>query len=315
MNKKVVVFGGGTGISFLLRCLKKFPVGITSIIAVSDNGSSTGKLREEFFMPAMGDIRKAIVSLSDADEKIKDLLEYRFDTYTDLDGHPVGNLIMVAMYNMTGNLKESIKTLSDFLNVSHKLLPLSEDYLTLMGETIDGDIIRGESNIGHEKRKFKRFFYDDYVHVDSEVISEIKNADLIIFSIGSLYTSIIPHLLAKDILKALDSSSARILYTCNAVGQSCETDNYTVSEHVSEINKYLGNRKIDAVIAANSLLPMNIVDKYIADENKQLVKIDKDNILKLGCELIEGDLLIIEGNYIRHDSIKLATAIFNYLMR
>ena len=160
MNKKVVVFGGGTGISFLVRGLKEFPVDITSVIAVSDNGSSTGKLREEFFMPAMGDIRKVIVNSSNANDKLKDLLEYRFDTYTDLDGHPIGNLIMVAMYNMTGSLKESIKVLSDLLDVRHKILPLSEDYLTLTGETVDGDIIKGEEAVGLEARKFKKLYYD-----------------------------------------------------------------------------------------------------------------------------------------------------------
>jgi len=314
MNKKIVVFGGGTGISFLIRGLKKFPVDITAVIAVSDNGSSTGKLREEFFMPAMGDIRKVIVNLSESDEKIKELLEYRFDTYTDLDGHPVGNLIMVAMYNMTGSLKESIKALSSFLDVKHKVLPLSEDYLTLMGETVDGDIVSGEEAIGHEKRKFKKLYYDEEVNVDSEIISEIKGADLIVFSIGSLFTSIIPHLLSKDVLNAIDESSARILYTCNAVEQTCETEDYTVSDHVSLINEYLGNRKIDAVLVPNSVLPESILDKYIDCENKRLVKIDKDVISNM-CELIESDMLIISNNHIRHDSIKLASAIFNYLLR
>ena len=202
MNKKVVVFGGGTGISHLLRGLKDFPVDITAIISVSDNGSSTGKLREEFLMPAMGDIRNVIVNMSDANDKIKELLQYRFDTYTDLNGHPIGNLIMVGMYNITGSLKESIKVLSDFLNVRHNILPLSEDYLTLMAETENGDIISGEEAIGHDEREFKRLFYDEEPTIDDEIISEVESADLIILSIGSLYTSIMPHLLSKSIIKA-----------------------------------------------------------------------------------------------------------------
>lgn len=315
MNKKIVVFGGGTGISFLLKGLKNFPVQITAVITVSDNGASTGKLREEFFMPAMGDVRKVIVNLSDADDKIKELLQYRFDTYTDLDGHPVGNLIMVAMYNITGSLKESIRVMSDFLNVRHKILPLSEDYLTLMAETYDGDIIHGESEIGHDSRKIKQLFYDEEPHIDKEIIDEIKSCDLIIFSIGSLYTSIIPHLLSKEIISAIDKSKAKILYTCNAVGQMFETEDYTVSEHTEMINKYLGKRKVDAVIAADSKLPRDVLDKYISAENKKLVKIDKDKLDDMGCELIEEDLLVIEDNYIRHNSLKFATCIFNYLMR
>lgn len=315
MNKKIVVFGGGTGISFLVRGLKKFPVDLTCVISVSDNGSSTGKLREEFFMPAMGDVRNVIVNLSDANEKIKELLQYRFDTYTDLDGHPVGNLIMVAMYNITGSLKESIKVLGDFLNVRHKILPLSEDYLTLMAETYDGEIIRGESEIGHDRRKIKQLFYDEDPNVDKEVLEEINSSDLIIFSIGSLYTSIIPHLLSSEVVKAIDKSKAKILYTCNAVGQVFETEGYTVSDHVKMINKYLGKRKVDAVIAADSNLPSEVLDKYISVENKSLVKVDKNKLDEMGCELILEDLLVIEDNYIRHDDLKFATCIFNYLMR
>lgn len=315
MNKKIVVFGGGTGISFLVRGLKKFPVDLTCVISVSDNGSSTGKLREEFFMPAMGDVRNVIVNLSDADDEIKELLQYRFDTYTDLDGHPVGNLIMVAMYNITGSLKESIKVLGGFLNVRHKILPLSEDYLTLMAETDNGEIIYGESEIGHDRRKIKQLFYDEDPNVDKEVLEEINSSDLIIFSIGSLYTSIIPHLLSSEVVKAIDKSKAKILYTCNAVGQVFETEGYTVSDHVKMINKYLGKRKVDAVIAADSNLPSEVLDKYISVENKSLVKVDKNKLDEMGCELILEDLLVIEDNYIRHDDLKFATCIFNYLTR
>lgn len=314
MNKKVVVFGGGTGISFLLRGLKKFPVDITAVITVSDDGSSTGKLREEFLMPAMGDIRNVLINLCDENEIIKDLLQYRFDTYTDLDGHPIGNLLMVAMYNLTGSLKESIQAMSDFFEIPHKVLPLSEDNLTLMAETIDGDIIKGESQIGHDGRKLKKLFYDEEIHIDKEITKEIEEADLIILSIGSLYTSIIPHLLSKEVIEAIDKNKGKLLYTCNAVDQAYETEGYTVSDHVKTLNSYLGKRKIEAVIAANSKLPKEILDKYITCENKMIVKIDKANIAKENCRLIEKDLLVIEDNYIRHDEMKFATAIFNYLM-
>ena len=222
---------------------------------------------------------------------------------------------MAAMYNITGSLKESIRVLSDFLKVRHRILPLSEDYLTLMAETTSGDIIHGESEIGHDRRKIKKVFYDEVPNVDPEIISEIKSCDLIIFSMGSLYTSLIPNLLSKDIIDAIDESKARILYTCNAVDQVFETEDYTVSDHVKIINDYLGKRKIDSVLAADSKLPSLVLDKYISAENKSLVKIDEDKIRDLGCELIKEDLLVIEGNYIRHNGLKLATSIFNYLMR
>lgn len=315
MNKKVVVFGGGTGISYLLRGLNLFPVDITAVITVSDDGASTGKLRKEFSMPGMGDIRKAIISLSDAPSKIKDLLGYRFNTYSDLDGHPMGNLILTAMYNMTGSLTESIKVLSDFLDVKHKVLPLSEDYLTLMAETVDGKIVSGEKNIPDVENRYKRFFYKEVPHVYSEVIDAILDADLIVFSMGSLYTSIIPHLIAKEVIDAIDKSNARILYTCNAAIQKGETDDYTACDHVRIINSYLGNEKVDAVLVPNTVIPKKILDRYVKYENKNLVKVDTACIEKLNCEVISSDFLTVENNCIRHDSLKLATCIFNYLMR
>lgn len=315
MNKKVVVFGGGTGITYLLEGLKQFPLSITSVISVSDDGSSTGKLRKEFNIPAIGDIRKVIVSLSNVDSKIKDLLSYRFDTYSDLNGHPVGNLIMVGMYNLTGSLSSSIKTLSDFLNIKHKVLPLSEDNLTLMGKTKSGKIVRGEVGITKEEETIDELFYENDPVVLPDVINAIKDASLIIFSMGSLYTSILPHLLCKSVIKAIDKSNAKIMYTCNAVTQPGETDDYKVSDHVNTINKYLGKRKIDIVIASNTKIPKKIVEKYSNEEQKDLVAVDKDTVKKLGCELICGDILCIKDDMIRHDSLKVANLVFNYLIK
>lgn len=313
--KKVVVFGGGTGISFLIRGLKLFPIELTTVISVADSGASTGKLREEFFMPAMGDIRKVLVNLSKSDDDIKKLMEYRFDTYSDLNGHPIGNLLLVALYNMTGSLRQSIRLLTKMLDIEQKVLPISEDYLTLMGETIDGEIVEGEANITTKKAKYKRLFYNEEPHVLEEVIKEVKSADVIVLSIGSLFTSIIPHLICKELIEAIDSSDAKILYTCNAVTQPGETDGFTVSDHVKILNEYLGNKKIDAVLASSTVLPSKIVQKYSNTEQKDLVLIDKNEISKLNCKLIKEDLLIIENDAIRHDPLKTATAVFNYVMR
>ena len=162
MNKKVVVFGGGTGISYLLKGLKKFPVDITAVITVSDNGRSTGRLREEFHTPAVGDIRKVITSLSEIDQPIKNMMEYRFKTSSDLDGHALGNLILTAMLNMNGTLKDSIGYLSKLLDVRHTVLPISEDSkLTLMGKDYDGNIIEGEHQITSANRQFERIYYKE----------------------------------------------------------------------------------------------------------------------------------------------------------
>lgn len=315
MNKKVVVFGGGTGISYLLEGLKLFPLDITAVISVSDNGSSTGKLREEFHMPAIGDIRKVIISLSNVNEDIKKMLSYRFDTYSDLNGHPLGNLIMVGMYNITGSLKESISTLSNFLNVKSKVLPISEDNLTLVGKTVTGKEITGESEITSSNEMFDDFYYKEEPKVLPEVLKAVKEADLLIFSMGSLYTSILPHILCQELIKKIKSSPGKIMYTCNAVTQPGETDNFKVSDHIKILNKYLDKRKIDVVIAASSKIPQKIVQTYTTTEQKDLVLIDEQNIKNLDCELIAGDILTVEDNMIRHNSLKLANVIFNYLMR
>lgn len=316
MHKKVVVFGGGTGISFFLRGFKDFPIDLTAVITVSDNGRSTGKLRQEFHTPAVGDIRQVITNLSTIDEPIKQMMSYRFKTSSDLNGHAVGNLILTSMLDITGSLKESIKSLSKLLDVKHTVLPISEDRdLTLMGEDEEGNIIEGEEQITESPNKIKRIFYKEEPEVLPEVIKAINEADLIILSIGSLYTSILPNIICKEVQLAIDDSKAPIMYVCNAVTQPGETDNFTVSDHVKMLNSYLGKRKIDVVIASNTKITKAIAKKYATEEQKDPVPIDYDEIKKMGVELIEGDLIGIEDNRIRHNSLRLSSIVFSYLMR
>ena len=315
MKKKIVVFGGGTGLSSLLTGLKDFPVEITAVITVSDNGRSTGKLREEFSTPAVGDIRKVLTNLSDLPEEIKSIMEYRFETYSDLDGHPLGNLVRTAMLNKTKNLKKSIEYLSKLLDVKHKVLPLSEDYLTLMGETYDGKIIEGEANLTKAHTKYKKIFYKETPHVEKDVLAAVKEADLIILSRGSLYTSILPHLLCKQIIEAINTSQAKVMYLCNAMTQPGETDNFGVSDHIDILEKYLGTNSIDVVVASNTKLDSKILEKYETEEQKDPVVIDYENLKNRKLEIIESDLLTTKDNTIRHNSLKLSSIIFSYLMR
>ena len=316
MRKKVVVLGGGTGMSYLLRGLKDFPIDITAIITVSDNGSSTGKLRKEFNTPAVGDIRKVITNLSGIDEPIKKMMEYRFNTCSDLNGHAVGNLILTSMLEITGSLKESIACLSKLLDVKHKVLPISEDSdLTLVAKDIDGNIIEGEEAITKAHRKYERIYYKEEPKVLDEVIEAIKEANLIIFSMGSLYTSILPNIICKEVKEALNKTEAPIMYLCNSVTQPGETDGYTVGDHVELLNKYLDHNKISIVIASNSKIDKKIAQKYESEEQKDLVIIDYEKLKNLDVELIEDDLIIIEDNMIRHNSLKLSSIIFSYLMR
>ncbi len=316
MYKKVVVLGGGTGISYLLRGLKDFPVDITAVITVSDNGQSTGKLRQEFHTPAVGDIRKVITNLSQIDEPIKEMMSYRFNTSSDLDGHAVGNLILTAMLDITGSLQESIKSLSKILDVRHTVLPISEDSdLTLMAIDKDKNVIEGEEQITKAHRQYERIYYKNEPKVLPEVLQALETADLIIFSMGSLYTSILPNIICQEVKETLNKTKAPIIYLCNAVTQPGETDNFTVSDHVKLINKYLDKKKIDAVIASNSKIADEIAQKYETEEQKNPVKIDYQELEKIGVELIEDDLCIVEDNTIRHNSLKLSSLVFSYLMR
>ena len=315
--KKVVVMGGGTGISYLLKGLKDFPVDITAVITVSDNGRSTGKLREEFHIPAVGDIRKVITNLSQIDDPIKKMISYRFNTSSDLDGHAVGNLILTAMLDITGSLKDSIASLSKLLDVRHTVLPISEESnLTLMGLDTDGNIIEGEEQITQAHRKFEKIFYKNEPKVLPEVLTAIKEADLIIFSMGSLYTSVLPNIICKEVKEAFNKAKAPIMYLSNIVTQPGETDGFTVGDHVKLLNKYLDKKKVDVVVASNTKISDKMAKKYETEEQKDPVLIDYKELEKIGVELIEDDLLIIDDdNTLKHNSLKLSSLIFLYLMR
>lgn len=316
MRKKVVVFGGGTGLSTLLRGLKDFPIDITAIITVSDNGRSTGRLRQEFNTPAVGDIRQVISNLSDTDDDIKKMLEYRFNTSSDLNGHAVGNLILTSMLDITGSLKESIKHLSKLLDVRHTVLPISEDNkITLMATTKEGNVVEGECEITETNEEIDHIFYKEEPKVLEEVLDAIKESDLIILSMGSLYTSLLPNIICKEVLNAIDKSSSPIMYVCNAMTQPGETDDFTVGDHIELINNYLNKRKINVVIASNSEISEKIISKYSSEEQKDPVLIDKEKIESLNVELIESDIFKVEDEHLRHDSIKLASLIMFYLMR
>lgn len=316
MRKKIVVFGGGTGLSNLLSGLKEYPVDITAIIAVSDTGSSTGKLREEFHIPAVGDIRKTITSLSSVPSSIKEMLEYRFQTTSDLNGHALGNLMLLSLLQTTGSLKNAILALSDLLSIEHKVLPLSESStITLMAQMNDRQIVEGEENITTYPSSVQRLFYKEEPTIVPEVIEAISEADLLVFSMGSLYTSVLPHLLSSKIIEAIDKSSVPLMYVCNIVTQPGETDRFSVGDHVKLLNQYLGNRKLDVVIASNSKISQELIEKYSIQEQKQPVLIDYDVLSSYDIELIEADLLNVEQQRLRHDNQKLSFLIFSYLMR
>lgn len=314
MNKKIVALGGGTGLSTLLKGLKQFPVDITAIVSVSDDGNSTGRLREEFKTPAVGDIRRVITSLSETEPLIESLMNYRFKTTSDLDGHTLGNLLLTGLIEVSGNMSKGIESLSKVLNLKGKVLPLTEDNVKLMAEMDDGNIISGECNITKDKRKIKKMFYKEEPKVLEEVINEIKRADLIILSMGSLYTSIIPNLICKDVIEAIDESSADIMYVCNIMTQPGETDNFKASDHIKTLNKYLGKRKINIALINNGKISEEIKNKYLVEEQKDEVIPDIDEVKQNNVNVITDNFVIISDNMIRHNINKLGFHIFSYLI-
>ena len=314
MNKKIVALGGGTGLSTLLKGLKQFPVDITAIVTVSDDGNSTGRLREEFKTPAVGDIRRVITSLSETEPLIESLMNYRFKTTSDLDGHTLGNLLLTGLIEVSGNMSKGIESLSKVLNLKGKVLPLTEDNVKLMAEMEDGNIISGECNITKDKRKIKKVFYKEEPTVLEEVINEIKRADLIILSMGSLYTSIIPNLICKDVIDAIDASSADIMYVCNIMTQPGETDNFKASCHIKVLNSYLGKRKINIALIKNGKISEEIKNKYLVEEQKDEVIPDIDEVKQNNVNVITDNFVIISDDMIRHNVNKLGFHIFSDLI-
>ncbi len=313
MKKNVVVLGGGTGLSYLLRGLKEFPVNITAVVSICDDGRSTGRLREEFNQPAVGDIRRVLVALSETEPLVEQLLNYRFKTTSDLNGHTVGNLLLTAMTNITGNLSVGINSLGKVLNLRGHVLPFSEDNAILMGEMVDGSIIEGEHNITQCNKKIKRVFYKEKPEVSKEVIKAINEASLIVLSMGSIWTSIIPNLICEDIIKAIDESKAPIMYCCNIVTQPGETDDFKASDHIKLLNSYLGKRKIDVGIFNKEKMDPKLVIKYETEEQKDPVILDVENLDDI--EIIADDLITSTDGTFKHDTIKLALDIFEYLLR
>jgi uncharacterized cofD-like protein len=312
MNKKVVILGGGTGMSTLLRGLKKFPVDITAVVSVCDDGKSTGRLRKEFNIPAVGDIRKVIIAMSETEPLFEQLLDYRFDGTSDLKGHAVGNLLLTALCNISGNISDGIEQIGKVLKLKGKVLPLTDDNVTLVAEMTDGNIVEGEHNITESSKIIKKVYYKEKPRINDEVLKSIKNADLIILSMGSLYTSVIPNLISKEMIETIDNSKAKIMYVCNMMTQPGETDNFKVSDHLKILNNYLGKKKISVVLANKGMIKSDILKRYETTEQKDYVKLDRKNIKNV--KIIASNYVKIEDNVIRHDVDRVSLDIFGYML-
>ena len=292
--KKIIIFGGGSGLSQMLKGLKLFPVDITAVVSVSDNGGSTLRLRKDFNIPAVGDISKVLMAMSNTDQDIVNLMNYRFKQSKSLGNHSIKNLLLT--------------------DIEGKVLPITEENVELVGLTNDDKKIYGETSITKCKKKIRRIMYDHEVKANPEVIEAIKETDLIIFSSGSLLTSIIPNIIIEEVVQAIKRSKAPKLYICNLVTQPGETDDFRVSDHIKVLEEYLGKKTINMVLANNVEIPKDLVLKYATEEQKDPVLLDEENLRKMNIKIIKDKIYSIEEGYLRHDTLKTAYLIFSILM-
>lgn len=312
--KKIVIFGGGSGLSQMLKGLKLFPLDITAVVSVSDNGGSTLRLRRDFNIPAVGDISKVLLAMSNTDEDIVNLMNYRFKESKSLGNHSIKNLLLTALLDQKGSFASAIPVLAKLLDIEGQILPITEDNAELMGILEDGKTVLGETSITKTKKKVKRVIYDRNVTANPDVINALKEADLIIFSSGSLLTSIIPNIIIDDIVKAIKKSKAPKLYICNLVTQPGETDDYKVSDHIKVLNEYLGTNTINMVLANNDPIPEELVKKYATEEQKDPVLLDEQELKKMKVKIIQDKIYSVEDGYLRHDTLKTAYLVFSILM-
>ena len=308
---KIVAIGGGTGLSMLLKGIKHITNNITAVVTVGDDGGSSGRLREDMGILPPGDIRNCIAALADDEDLITKLFQYRFKSGEGLEGHSFGNLFLTALCSITGDMVRAVKESSNVLSIRGRVLPSTLDDMKLVAEMEDGRIIHGESNIPEAHGKIKRLFTDPVQCKPLEdVLAAIKDADLIIMGPGSLYTSVIPNLLIEEISKEVAQSNAKKIYVCNIMTQPGETDNYSVSDHLTALMKHANSRNILDAVLVNDFIPSNLADKYKL-AGSYPVKVDVENIKKLGIKIFPKKLIedSREG-LVRHSSNRVARAIY-----
>ncbi|MDN5330814.1 MAG: hypothetical protein PWP45_39 [Tepidanaerobacteraceae bacterium] len=311
MNYNVVAIGGGTGLPNLLRGLKRYTKNITAIVTVADDGGSSGILRDELKMLPPGDIRNCLLALANTEPLMEKLFQYRFNAGS-LKGHSFGNLFLAAMTEILGDFELAIKESSKVLAVSGQVLPSTISDVILAAEFEDGTVIKGESKIPKIRRKIKRIrIIPEDAKPLPEALEAIERADAVIIGPGSLYTSILPNLLIKDLANAVRSSRAKKIFVVNVMTQPGETDGYTAFDHVKTIIEHAGNNLIEYVVVNAEKIPEHILLRYLAD-GACPVTCDEENIKELGCKVIYGELLGF-ADVVRHDPIKLAKVIIDII--
>ncbi|MBI4322780.1 MAG: uridine diphosphate-N-acetylglucosamine-binding protein YvcK [Candidatus Omnitrophica bacterium] len=315
-QRRVVCLGGGTGLYTLLLGLKTLPSAhLTSIVSMSDDGGSSGRIRQAYGVLPPGDVRRSLVALSTAPGLMNDLIQYRFREGAGLTDHNLGNLLLTAMANLTGSMAEAVRAMGDILNVQGIVLPVTTTPNTLVAELEDGSWVRGESHIdvptGRDpQRRIVRLWQEPQAEANPDALSAMLAADLITIGPGDLFTSIIANLCVKGVAHAIRASRARTLYLCNLMTKPGETSGFTVADHVREVVRYLGEDLLDEVLVSNTVFSPEALADY-ANKGQEPVRLDKEAVLQqaTNAQIIVRDLAS-ERELVRHDSLKLVNEIF-----
>ncbi len=313
---RVVAVGGGTGLSTLLKGLKK-EVGdtvkeLTAIVTVADSGGSTGKLRKIYNIPAPGDIRNCIVALSESEDTMQNLFQYRFKG-DGLGGHAFGNLFLTALTDITGSFLEAVKLTSQILRTKGDIIPSTIEDVHLVARFSDGEVVQGEEEITEYGKRRVAHVEEIWIEPKDakapiEAIAAIEKADLILFGPGSLYTSIIPNLLIEDVRSAVNRSSALKVFIVNAMTQPGETDEFTAHDHLNTFMKFAGLERVDAVIV-NTKMPSGDVLKRYLEQGQEPVTPDIAKIARSGVRVFAEDLIGDNESFVRHDPDRLTDLI------
>ncbi|MCF8011225.1 MAG: YvcK family protein [Clostridiales bacterium] len=308
---RIVVIGGGTGISTLLRGLKEYTSNLTAIVTVADDGGSSGRLRGDQGMLAPGDVRNCLVALADKETVMEKLLQYRFSS-GELAGHNLGNLLLAALNNVNGGFYEAVKGLSRVLAIRGQVLPATLENVRLCAETGDGEIICGESRIPGSGKKINRIFLDPKVCFPvKEAMQAIQNADAVVLGPGSLYTSVLPNLLVEGIPGALKKTQAVKIYICNIMTQPGETTSYTAADHIRTILDHAGP-VVDWTILNKENIHARVLNRY-RKEGAEPVRIDEEEIARLGVKIQKGKLAY-EEEVVRHHPDRLARQLLHLVL-
>jgi uncharacterized cofD-like protein len=309
-NTRVTGIGGGTGLSTLLEGIKQCTEYITAIVTVTDDGGSSGRLRKDFNMLPPGDIRNCLVSLADSDSLLSELFQYRFKGSSDLSGHSFGNLFIAAMSDITGSFSKGILEASRILNIKGSVLPSTLENVVLGAEFKDGAVKHGQTKIVDYPSPIKRIFLlPESPKAYTGVLKACLQSDIIVLGPGSLYSSIIPNLLVRGVARAIRDSKAKKVYICNIMTQPGETDNFKASDHLMEIERYLGC-PVQYMLINSGEISNNLLERH-ADKNSFMVENDTHRLDKK-VKIIYEDV-ISRGSFARHDPLKTAKVLSDYL--